>query len=375
MNQKTVCESGMCTGCMACVDLCPKSAIKILDRIESYDAVIDSTNCVECGACHKLCRQKNDAVLSKPISWKQGWAYGKQREKSSSGGVASAIAKSFIRSGGIVCACTGCSEDYCFKMYTDEESLNETAGSKYVKSNPSGSYTKVRDVLKNGKRVLFIGLPCQVASLRAFVGEKNEAYLYTIDLICHGTPSPQILSKFLANQIINATDDQNLSVRFRDNGSYAFGISINGRRIRQKGSVDAYTSAFLKGYSYTRACYSCKYAGLERSGDLTLGDSWGTDLPKEAQEKGISLCLCQNGKGIELLKMADLQLHDVNLERAVESNAQLMAPFCMPKNRARFFKEIEHGHSVNYSLFVCMPVYSLKQYVKNKLLQWSIISI
>lgn len=369
----TVCEPGMCTGCMACVDRCPKSAIRIVDRLESYDAIIDGSDCIECGACHRLCRQKNSSELTKPIVWRQGWSRDEQREKSSSGGVASAIAKAFVRTGGIVCACAGSQRSYRFATYRNEYSLEEIAGSKYVKSNPSGSYKEVRSALIAGNDVLFIGLPCQVTSMRAFVGERLGARLYTIDLICHGTPSPQILSRFLDGQGYSAPEVQ--SVSFRNKGSYAYGLSIDGKRIRHRGSVDAYTAAFLRGYSYTRSCYSCKYARLERGSDLTLGDSWGSDLPAEAQEKGVSLCLCQNDKGLELLQMAELQLFNVDLNQAVENNGQLSAPYNMPNKRSSFFKEIERGHSVNYALFVCLPTYSIKQYVKNLLLRWNVISI
>ena len=369
----TVCESGMCTGCMACVECCPKSAIRVVDRLESYDAIIDGSACIECGACHRLCRQKNDSELARPIVWRQGWSRGEQREKSSSGGVASAIAKSFVRSGGLVCACAGSQRNYHFVMYKDEQTLDEIAGSKYVKSDASGSYKEVRSALRGGSDVLFIGLPCQVASMRAFVGEGLGSRLYTIDLICHGTPSPQILSRFLVGHGCGATYDQPVS--FRSKGSYAFGLAVDGKRLRHRGSVDAYTAAFLRGYSYTRSCYSCKYARLERTSDLTLGDSWGSDLPVDAQEKGVSLCLCQSEKGLALLKMADLQLFDVDLERAVRNNAQLSAPSLMPKRRARFFSELERGRSVSYALFACMPTYSMKQHAKNLLLRWNVISI
>ena len=63
---------------------------------------------------------------------------------------------------------------------------------------------------------------------------------------------------------------------------------------------------FLNATTYTENCYQCQYARIERSGDITLGDSWGSDLEKSIQDKGVSLVLCQNEKGKELINQTDL---------------------------------------------------------------------
>ena len=36
----TVCEKGKCTGCMECIDICPKKAIKVIDSWLEYNAVM-----------------------------------------------------------------------------------------------------------------------------------------------------------------------------------------------------------------------------------------------------------------------------------------------------------------------------------------------
>ena len=58
--------------------------------------------------------------------------------------------------------------------------------------------------------------------------------------------------------------------------------------------------SFLTALSDTENCYSCKDAQEKRPGDITLGDSWGTELPENEWKKGISLILCQTEKGITL---------------------------------------------------------------------------
>ena len=48
---RTVCKENSCTGCMACVGKCKKEAISIQDNLSAYNAVIDESKCVSCGAC------------------------------------------------------------------------------------------------------------------------------------------------------------------------------------------------------------------------------------------------------------------------------------------------------------------------------------
>ena len=72
---KTVCPKNNCVGCMACVELCPKNAIKIVDDLSSYNAVIDEEQCVNCNLCHNVCQNNADIEATRPISWKQGWRW------------------------------------------------------------------------------------------------------------------------------------------------------------------------------------------------------------------------------------------------------------------------------------------------------------
>lgn len=88
--------------------------------------------------------------------------------------------------------------DYKQKYDKEKETsgLGHFVGSKYVKSNPVGIYDKVVEKLKNGNSVLFIGLPCQVAAVKNYMlamSDNIRENLYTVDLICHGSPSPKIL--------------------------------------------------------------------------------------------------------------------------------------------------------------------------------------
>lgn len=92
---------------------------------------------------------------------------------------------------------------------------------------------------------------------------------------------------------------------------------------------------------------------MDRVSDITLGDSWGSELEAEEQKKGISLILCQTEKGKELLKNTKIELRDVNLNKAVKANHQLSYPSKMPTERKIFFKNIDKGFY--YAISRCHP--------------------
>lgn len=367
---KTVCDVGSCTGCMACVDICPKNAIHIEDTMRSYNAVIEESACISCDMCHRVCQNNNPVSLEQPIYWRQGWsAEDDVRKKSSSGGVGAAIEKAFIKRGGVVCSCTFTHGEFCFSFAENEEQLQRFIGSKYVKSNPKGVYRKIKDFLKLGRCVLFVGLPCQAAAVKIFVGAKLQEKLYLVDLICHGSPSPQVLGTFLEQHGVSIDELEDIGFRSKS----TFQLESNQKAIGIPGVLDKYSMAFLNSICYTENCYRCAYARIGRCSDITLGDSWGSELFKEEQRKGISLILCQSKKGMELLEKSNLDLKSVNIDNAIKSNHQLNHPSDMPKCRNEFFDEIESGEKFDKIVWRCLPKSSVKQFIKCILIKARII--
>lgn len=359
-----VCDQNMCTGCGLCVNTCPVNAIKIESKLNSQNALIDSEKCIKCNRCHSSCPQVNTVITKKPIEWYQGWINNKQeRKQSSSGGIAYALAKCVIKRGGFVASCLLKDGKFEFLVTQEEEELSKFRGSKYVKSDPVTVYTSVKELLKDGKQVLFIGLPCQVAGIKRFVGDVLGENLITVDLICHGTPSIKVLKLFLEQYDIDLERVNMISFREKQNWS----ISTDIKSICPRQIVDRYTLAFLSHLSYTDNCYNCKYAIPERVSDITLGDSWGTELTAE-EKKGISLILCQSQKGIELLHASDIIMKPVNLNIAINNNGQLSRPSTENKNRKRFFKYLYEGKSFNKAVFFCLPKDCLRQCAKRILL-------
>ena len=366
---KTVCELNQCAGCMACVDICPKGAITIEDHLAAYNAVIDENKCIGCNACHKVCQSNHPAKRLSPIMWYQGWAEASDvRKHCSSGGMATAISQAFIESGGVVCSCTFHDGEFIFEFAERIEDLKKYAGSKYVKSNPKGIYKSIREYLKSGREVLFIGLPCQASALKNFVGTQYESRLFTVDLICHGTPSPKMLEIFLNQYGYTLTGLQDIQFRIKAK----FMVYRDYKGIITNGVSDKYSIAFLNSLTYTENCYSCQYACKERVSDLTLGDSWGSELSMDEQKKGVSLVLCQTKKGNRLLQMADTHLEKVDIEKAIANNHQLSHPSVMPKRRNEFYKRLSN-HKFNSLVFWLFPKQCLRQDVKQLLIKARII--
>ena len=363
---KTVCKKNNCSGCMACVDICPKKAISIQDELSSYNAVI-SDNCIDCGLCHKKCPQNNTPDLIKPKTWYQGWAKEDDiRAKGASGGIATAIALSFVKSGGVVYGCYFEKGEFRFHKASNESELIKFAGSKYAKSNPEGIYNQIKSELDNNQKVLFVGLPCQVAGLKGVIDNEK---LYTADLICHGTPSPNLLNEFLKQYGISLETTKKITFRANDKRQ----IWCEDEGLVTKGVSDKFTIAYLNGYIHTENCYDCNYAGIERVSDITLGDSWGSQLYQENSKQGVSLVLCQTNKGEELIQNASVELKEVDLENAIKHNQQLNHPPIMPDKRNRFFSDIKKGVVFNKEVKKLLPKQCFKQNIKTILIKTKLV--
>lgn len=122
-----------------------------------------------------------------------------KRLESQSGGAFSVIAEYFLKKGAVIYA-TGFDDNLNveYMRITDENGLYKVKGSKYVQSNLTDTYKSIIKELNSGKKVLFVGSACYVAGLKKAVENNPNADLcYTVDFICHGTPSHQVYKDYL----------------------------------------------------------------------------------------------------------------------------------------------------------------------------------
>ena len=371
---KTVCKVNECSGCGLCKEKCSMGAISIDDSLDAYNAVINEDICVECKLCKNICPNNINVKFKKTIQWYQGWAKNKQiRANSTSGGVAAAISRSFVKKfNGAICSCVYENGRFVYKIAETLADLDRYAGSKYVKSDLQGSYKIIGEKLKQGQRVLFIGLPCQVAAIRNYVGDENGDLLYLVDLICHGSPSPKLLKVYLYEQQQDITVIED--IKFRQKNNYKLFVKKTDEKkyisIESKAVQNLYSFAYQKSLINTESCYNCKYAKLERVSDITLGDSWGSSLADAEKRKGISLIMCQTDKGHELVLGADINLQRVEVKKAIMANSQLSSPERMPKNRPLFFQAINKTGSFKAGIFLAFPSKAVKHTLKKYIISY-----
>lgn len=351
-------QKDCCSGCRACEQICPQKCIEMYSDDEGfiYPNIIEE-KCLNCGMCKTVCPINKDTTfglnLEKPIVYAAWHKDSEVLKKSSSGGIFSALAKCVLDKNGIV---FGCSLDENFvanHIWVDNESnLYKLRGSKYVQSNTGDTYTKVKHLLKEGKYVLYTGTPCQIAGLKSFLRHKYDK-LITVDLICHGVPSPKV---FLA--YIEYLEDKHkgkvIDFKFRDkskNGwshTFLFKIYRNNRYLtrRSSGYLSSYYYAFLNNMLQRPICYQCPYTTTKREGDITLADFWGIEKinPKIDASKGVSLVIINTKKGENVFKNSYKQIYKVisTLENAKSQNHNLEKPSSKPEIRDTIYKEIDN---------------------------------
>ena len=337
-----VCEIDKCCGCNACVNICPKKCISIVDNIKSLNAIINKDICINCKICEKVCQVNN--ITSKLIKFnKVEKCYeGLTRindinELASSGGFATTLGYEFAKNGGFVVGIKSVKETFYFDLTNNPEKIKLFAGSKYVKVSTKNIYIKIKEKLINNEMVLFFGVPCQVAGLKLFL-QKEYSKLYTVDLICHGTPSEKVLLKYLKEKQI----DNTMNISFRKKHQYQ--LFKDNQPILTRTICDPYTIGFLNGLFYTENCYSCRYATSERISDITIGDSWGSSNRCNDGLKSLSLILLNSKKGEYLLSLLSdtFIFTERAYEDAIKYNNQLSHPSSKQPYTNFYFKHFEN---------------------------------
>lgn len=343
-----------CYGCQACAQICSHGAITMQPDDEGFlFPQIDVSQCVDCGLCHHTCptQEENFSTLFHPApqtvyaAWNRNLA---ERLESTSGGLFYLLAQKILNEGGAVYGADYKNDLTVYhRRFVDSDTLKRARGSKYMQSNMSDVYIQVKKDLKDGRKVLFSGTPCQVAGLRLFLKKPYEN-LITIDLVCHGVPSPLLFKEHI-RYLESKYKDKIIDFKFRAKKksgwrSYVKYVFFRHRPLCLFGGKDFYSHSFHLGYFNRASCYTCDFSQKERVGDITLSDFWNAETIhhelRKARKWGFNLVMCNTIHGQELFNsiIQEVECHTYPVQTAIDGDVRLRHTEQRPALRDQAYK-------------------------------------
>lgn len=337
----------VCCGCETCSQICPQEAISMsMDEKGFLYPKVDHIKCTQCGLCVTRCPEKNEVRKTAPIN-----VYAARHrdsdvvKESTSGGAFTALSDFFLENHGVIFGAILCDDFQCRHVETDNLfGRNKMRGAKYIQSKIGNCYAMAADALKRGQKVLFSGTPCQIAGLKSYLKGVNQENLLTVDIVCHGVPSPQIFKEH-----INWLENKKKRIDqyyFRSKSVGWHGLNV--RIVYEDGEIETNTldtNAFSRMYFnslITRdSCSSCRYASVERISDITISDFWAINSceTKLNDDKGTSCVYINSLKGKRLFEQVaqNLQLEEHNIAESIQPN--LNRPTRPSEDCEKFWKD------------------------------------
>ncbi|MGN1220228.1 MAG: Coenzyme F420 hydrogenase/dehydrogenase, beta subunit C-terminal domain [Candidatus Cryptobacteroides sp.] len=364
-------EKAECSGCSACAHICPKQCISMVEDNDGFlYPLVDEAACIDCGRCEKVCPALDSTKQSVPPKAYAAKANDEKiRLSSSSGGVFTLIAEGVLDEGGVVFGCAFNdrweAEHICVE---DKESLAKLRGSKYIQSRIGDTFFEAEKFLRNDRKVLFSGTPCQIAGLKKYLGKDYEN-LVTVEVICHGVPSPKVWRLYLdglfrtecgagknSDLSLNKMPDiQAISFRDKYDGWKKFGFKVRlsafeaakntvskSVEFKECFTENTFFRLFLDNVTLRPSCYSCHSKSGRSGADITLGDFWGIEnvLPDFDDDRGCSVLIVNSENGEKVLEGIDVEKVEVDLPVAVAGNPAYDHSVRPHINRAYFFSEL-----------------------------------
>lgn len=363
-NITCIVEEASCTGCTACLNVCPVGAIRQNINYEGFVYPhVDKEICTHCGLCMKTCPENNKTRRYSSSNGEFYIAQGRERKhikKSASGGVFYTIANYYLTVMGGVVFGAGFNEEnvVCHHMVENVKMLPILQNSKYVQSDLKNVFCHVKEKLDEGRDVLFSGTPCQVAGLNNFLN-RDYKNLLTIDIICHGVPSPALLKKELEEASCTWQGKvKSLQFRYKNplfktpSSFYMIMRMMKGLPVIRRPLDDPYFNIFSKGIGFRESCYLCQYASLERVGDFTLGDCDSHRLyPDFHPDESNSTVMVNSDKAKKIwdeIISKKCEYCSLDIEKEQEHNKQLKFPSIRPTLRDEVYWDL---YDLNWDKF------------------------
>lgn len=282
---------------------------------------------------------------------------------SSSGGIFSLIASEIIKAGGVVFGAAWDGETVRHIKINSISDLSLLRGSKYVQSDLGTTFREVRALLAAKTPVLYSGTPCEIAGLKSFV-KRNKELLTTIEVACHGVPSPKVLSAYLEELKSNySADDIKLNFRSKVKGWNDYHVEAydGDLLLFSENHIDnIYMKGFLHELYSRPSCHDCQFKGNYSGADFTLADFWGieTAYPEFPSESGASLVIVNNEKGKCLWQtiLSEVKSHPIHLAIALQNNGCLLHSERPHPDRSYFFKMLPDANNIERLINRCLKI-------------------
>lgn len=265
------------------------------------------------------------------------------RDKSSSGGIFSALADYVFKKNGVVYG-VSMSEDFYSAHYTRvscAKNINKLIGSKYMQASVGNAFRNVKLDLDARRVVLFVGTACQINGLKSFLNI-NYDKLICVDIICHGVPSKMLWKQYLQNREKQIGKCRYLNFRSKDQGWYNSGIKEN--EIYTPQNENTYMRLFLKDLCLRPSCYEC-ISKKNILSDFTLGDFWGVNniAPEMNDDRGLSVIILRTVKAQKIIESIreQLVLKEVTYDEAVQDNPAEYESAKRPIARKNFYRDLQ----------------------------------
>lgn len=363
-----------CCGCTACASVCARRAITMREDEEGFRyPVVDVALCNNCGLCERVCPVLNQGESRVPIAVYAAKNRDENiRRESSSGGVFVLLARQTISEGGVV---FGAKFDADWRVVHDYaetfEGVEAFMGSKYVQSDIGDNFEKVKQFLAANRRVLFSGTPCQVAGLKRFL-RKEYDNLLTVEVACHGVPSPKVWRDYLEYRRAQHVVGKNsvplslnerpkiTAISFRDkaNGWKKYGFRIcfaafeAAKNTVSESAYKTYSETtyfrkdtFMKGFLdnlYLRpSCYCCAARRGKSGADISIADYWGLKkFHKEfTDNRGVSAVLIYDEAGRQAFNAVETESIESRYEYVLRRNSCLEHSVSRPVEADQFWQD------------------------------------
>lgn len=368
MRETVRANKAECTGCGACVSICPKGAIRMQPDSEGFlYPVVDGSRCIACDLCEKRCPagKMREAHTSLVLGVRNRDE--QVRRASSSGGVFTVLAREWQRKGGVV---FGAAFDEALRVEHigafDEEELAGMRGSKYVQSDAADAIAHAASLLERGIPVLFSGTPCQVSGLKARIGKKENDLLLTVDFVCHGVPSPGVFASYL-RELEAKHGKKVVRYNFRDKRKgwkdfSAVATFEDGTEHVGQQTTEPFLYGFLQNLYLRPSCVQCDTLREgHRPADITLADLWGAQkiAPHADDDMGLSLMFLNTQKGKKAFEACKDQVAVIRIEETedlLRANPSIRRPAQAHRHRGKFFKRYERrGFESAYVMKLLAP--------------------